>query len=901
MAAGPPLRRQTQHENGCSRSRFGDLGDRRRPAGHPSRLFVSQRDLDRWLLACYVVRTMPSGNGGSSSQGEASAPNTPPQASLIALAAAFGTSQLTAITTFLAAIGAAYLGFRKLQTALGLSVPQCAALVGALLLLLLFTHTLPTVLEKRRKDRLASITGATRPGYFQLSARDDEESFQRADGKHDEVLKWLRHLPSRVLYLTGSSGTGKSSLLTAWVLPKLEREGVRIIRLRGYQDPAQMLEDELKRPGVIWKRNPPESSDLAPLFEQAVERLRPARILVVFDQFEEFLILQGEQQRRRFVEFLATQAGSRDSASGILLVFRAEYDGFIQELDLPAPIYGQNLQKVSAFTQRAAQEFFAASGLKIQDRLLADVLREAAEVEETPGMIRPVTLNLCGLVLARFSTGLPRPFRPGRLIRGFVHEAIFDPALGEASPTLLRRLISHQMTKKPCTIDELSQSTTFTPRQAQGVMFKLSEPERGIVHALDPDRKVWEISHDFLVAMIDSMLAGRRVAFWRRVRPWLPAAYVAILIASIAALSLARNPIEELTRLRWQIDIFQENNQAGQPWVKLGIRYEFAIDSTPPPESARWLRQIGEPFFVRLQGVYSFDQSHFRAWESATKLKALDLSGNPNLGDISALRNLSRSLMWLNLRNDPGITDVGLKDLPKSLTWLYIDNDPGITDAGLKDLPKSLNGLDLRFVPRITDLGLRDLPKSLTSLDLGHDPGVTDAGLKSLPKSLTLISLDNDPGITDAGLRDLPKPLTWLGLSSDHGITDGGLKDLPKSLTLLDISYNPHITDPGLKDLPKSLTSLYLAFDPEITDAGLKDLPPSLTSLEINNDPRITDPGLKDLPKSLVSLNLSYDSQITDAGLKDLPKSLTRLELVGDSHITDAGLRNLPPSVTVIR
>lgn len=117
----------------------------------PDPIFVSQRDLDRWLFACYVVRTMPTGNGGIPSQGEASAPNIPPQASLLTLAAAVGTSQLTAITTFLAAIGAASVGFRKLQTALGLSVPQCAALVGALLLLLFFSHTLPTVLEAQEE------------------------------------------------------------------------------------------------------------------------------------------------------------------------------------------------------------------------------------------------------------------------------------------------------------------------------------------------------------------------------------------------------------------------------------------------------------------------------------------------------------------------------------------------------------------------------------------------------------------------------------------------------------------------------------------------------------------------------------------------------------------------------
>jgi hypothetical protein len=396
---------------------------------------------------CYYAATM------TTKRGEAPAANSSEQAGILALTASFATSQLAAISTFVAAIGAAYISFQKLELGLDLSPRQCALLVIALLALLFFSHTLPILIERRRILRLREIIGFTKPGYFRLSPREDEDSFQRADGKHTEVLKWLRQPTRRVLYLTGSSGTGKSSLLAGWVLPKLEREGVRVIRLRGFQDPARVLEDELRRPGTIWKRNPPDTTDLITLFEEVLDRLHPSRILVIFDQFAEFLILKEEQQRARFIEFLTEQANSRNTKVAILLVFRAEYDGFIQELNLPTPIPGQNLQKISAFTQRAAEDFLAASGLKIQEQLLADVLREAAEVEETQGLIRPVTLNLCGLVFSRFVTGLPHSFRPGRLIRGFVREMIFSKDVLEATPVLLPKLISHQITKLPCTIE----------------------------------------------------------------------------------------------------------------------------------------------------------------------------------------------------------------------------------------------------------------------------------------------------------------------------------------------------------------------------------------------------------------------------------------------------------------
>ncbi len=66
-----------------------------------------------------------------------------------------------------------------------------------------------------------------------------------------------------------------------------------------------------------------------------------------------------------------------------------------------------------------------------------------SDAQRAKGLIRPVTLNLCGLVLARFATGLPHSFRPGRLIRGFVQESIFQKEISEASPILLPKLISH--------------------------------------------------------------------------------------------------------------------------------------------------------------------------------------------------------------------------------------------------------------------------------------------------------------------------------------------------------------------------------------------------------------------------------------------------------------------------
>src|SRR3982750_4915613 len=71
-----------------------------------------------------------------------------------------------------------------------------------------FRHTVPPLIDQRRRKRLKEITGELKPGYFRLSPREDEGGFTRADNKHEEVFWWLKARRTPVLYLTGQSGSG---------------------------------------------------------------------------------------------------------------------------------------------------------------------------------------------------------------------------------------------------------------------------------------------------------------------------------------------------------------------------------------------------------------------------------------------------------------------------------------------------------------------------------------------------------------------------------------------------------------------------------------------------------------------------------------------------------------------
>jgi hypothetical protein len=83
------------------------------------------------------------------------------------------------------------------------------AVLALPLIAVLAFQTIPVIAEEKRKKQLSQISGILHPGYFRLTPRDDETSFVRADGAHHDILHWLQHASSSVLYLTGLSGSGK--------------------------------------------------------------------------------------------------------------------------------------------------------------------------------------------------------------------------------------------------------------------------------------------------------------------------------------------------------------------------------------------------------------------------------------------------------------------------------------------------------------------------------------------------------------------------------------------------------------------------------------------------------------------------------------------------------------------
>ena len=124
-------------------------------------------------------------------------------------------------------------------------------LLGIPVLVAIAQVTAEGIAERHRKQAqaLAVKIDAVPEGYFRigpyLDTAEDRAKFDRADRIHERVLDWLKRADTTPLYLTGDSGSGKSSVLNAYALPELREAGWTVVEARAWQDPETALTEGL--------------------------------------------------------------------------------------------------------------------------------------------------------------------------------------------------------------------------------------------------------------------------------------------------------------------------------------------------------------------------------------------------------------------------------------------------------------------------------------------------------------------------------------------------------------------------------------------------------------------------------------------------------------------------------
>jgi hypothetical protein len=369
--------------------------------------------------------------------------------------------------------------------------------------------------SRRARIWLAVQTGVEQSGYFRigpyLNTAEDRAKFDRADRAHEKILSWIDRSASMPLYLSGDSGSGKSSLLNAFVLPELRDQGWTIVEARAWQDPEVALRKELTHIAAP-RRSRSEAQEMRRLLSGAA-RAASTGLLLVLDQFEEFLILGQREQHQKFATLVADLRTAPIEKLKLLLVLRSEYQTLLDDVGLPPLRPGDNFYPVGRFTIAAATGFMERSGLKLDSGMLDRLLTSAAELDETPGLVRPITLNVIGYVLAT-GKAVAMSADAGQLVRHYVERTVNQSAIRDFAPRVLEQLVTEQGTKRPRSEQDLSAATGFHRAEVRAVLNGLADA--ALARPLDPVEGVWELSHDFIAHVVSRYLGRHRLAFLRR-------------------------------------------------------------------------------------------------------------------------------------------------------------------------------------------------------------------------------------------------------------------------------------------------------------------------------------------------------------------------------------------------
>lgn len=697
---------------------------------------------------------------------------------------------LAAVTAYLVTATGLVVAWKKYLAPEG-DKPDFAiwALAGVLalpLLFALFFNLIPAL--RRRRERNLRPTGLGEAGYFTTGPRENDPH-HLFDRGYEPFLEWAGAPKTPLLHLTGLSGSGKSSLIGAYLKPRLaqgdSQPKTMLLTVRSYDDPLAALKESLL---VLWKKKPADYAELSPLeaLRRAAKQLDGhERLLIVFDQFEEFFLLRAQAtvkgQRDAEVasqpsplvaeaelaplrEFLHAFINNPPERVAVLLSYRDDHRRLLEPLQLPGRQEGLNWKMIDPLDFAAAAAFLrSCPGLKIPEERMERLLREAARQEGGRIVMRPIVANLLGLIVQKMS-GHPALWRrSGDLLRGYVKDCL-GSELKEERGRVLRVLLTDFQTARPRSVADVSWETGLDAAALDGHLHHLGRA--GLLRCVnaseaEPERRVWQISHDFLATLIERVLDGLHRTFWRTVRPWLAPAVVGVVIA-VGVIWPWVEKHQAISFLANEGFTWNESNAAIVVGTKQGKSIEN-LDHLAASFRRLKPRKLDLSYCTALQNVDDLQR--------LTSLQSLDLSYCTALQNVDGLNGLT-SLQSLNLHfcfslqnvdGLKGLTSLQSLDLYACTVLQNVDDLQGLT---------SLQSLNLSLCRALKNVeGLKGLT-ALQSLDLsGCDALQNVAGLQGLT-ALHTLDLSN--------CYTLQNVDTLKGLTSLQSLNLSGCLSLPK-------------------------------------------------------------------------------------------------------------------------
>jgi hypothetical protein len=207
----------------------------------------------------------------------------------------------------------------------------------------------------------------------------DDTSIYFARERESLLLASLIH-GHRLTVLYGGSGTGKTSLLLAGVMPRLEatEPGYLVIYVRLLESPGEAIRRQVRR--KLGDHDLHDQASLVEFLDRAVALLSHPLVLLL-DQFEEFFMRLSDAERMQFIRELGQLNDARDLAVKTVICLREDWLAYMNEVRERIPeVFNVDLRLLPLTPEqarRAIVEPVTRVGMEyspeVVDRLLLDL------------------------------------------------------------------------------------------------------------------------------------------------------------------------------------------------------------------------------------------------------------------------------------------------------------------------------------------------------------------------------------------------------------------------------------------------------------------------------------------------------------------------------------------------
>jgi WD40 repeat protein len=354
-------------------------------------------------------------------------------------------------------------------------------------------------------DAAATIEAAAFRGLLPFQEADRDRFFGR-DAETAALVAMVAHADFRFGVLYGDSGSGKTSLLRAGVIPRLWDAGFAPVYVRSHKGPLEALAAECRRvSGVAAREGEPVAAYLGRVTDALDET-----VVVVLDQFEEFFVaFRTDAAREPFLAALAECHADEALRVKVLVSMRSDFLYRIgSDLGgrIPEPLAISRLFHLRTFDEAAAVEIVErsarAAALAFEPGLARHVARDLA----VDGAVLPSELQIVGerLQARRIFTvdGYRRAGGKEVLVYSFLEDVIRASGDRETAGLVLRAMISDENTRLTLTLDEIARRTQ-RGRDAVARLLTLLVRARLVRELQEEDPWRYELVHEYLVDKIN--------------------------------------------------------------------------------------------------------------------------------------------------------------------------------------------------------------------------------------------------------------------------------------------------------------------------------------------------------------------------------------------------------------